>query len=554
MNDLSDFVDAWGTAMVRASWQAGLLALVVWAVCRTVPSIPARFQAWLWRLALLKFVVAVVWQMPVEIPVLPAPPVATEGVGLDVPTDSISVNAPAVSSPTMSSATRRPVNARGILLLAWLAGVGWSVTRITRACRTASRLRTASRVCDDSLLREAAANVAQSVGLRIRPALLEADGQGSPLLQGIVRPAIVFPAGTLPRLGLAERELVLGHELAHLRHGDIAWGLFAACVRALFFFHPAAWLCERKLRLAQEVAADELAMSVRGETPAEYARQLLQIVLKLGPRNSDPVLSVAVAGTHQSLKERFAAMRFILPLSHQLRIVWTLFLYGVALVGVVPWGLVAAEPPAAPAAAEGSAKADKPKPASTSDQPLPTLKQGKGKFVSFKDGTLTLEGAAGPLVWKEINSGTKTYLGLGEGSDKDRGYQPVETLDALSKVKAGTRIYVGSWFGYEKRHGIFIGEVPGKAIGTFVSFKDGSLSLLAKDRPGGSFTKKYGNSLFIRNLPADLPVEESVDGGAFERIGTVKEVLADVAEGTVVTVHFLGEGNTTLIQLGVPRK
>ena len=87
-----------------------------------------------------------------------------------------------------------------------------------------------------------------------------------------------------------------------------------------------------------------------------------------------------------------------------------------------------------------------------------------------------------------------------------------------------------------------------------MSFKDGSLSLLAKDRPAGSFTKKYGNSLFIRNLPADIPVEESVDGGAFERIGTVKEVLADVAEGTVVTVHFLGEGNVTRIQLGVPKK
>ena len=244
-------------------------------------------------------------------------------------------------------------------------------------------------------------------------------------------------------------------------------------------------------------------------------------------------------------------MRHIVTSSRR-RFAFALFSLAVAVIGMIPWALVAAESPKPSAFA--ATPAAKQAQASTDEQPTKTLTQGKGKFVSFKDGTLTLEGPSGRLVWREIDEGTKTYFGEGESSDKDRGYRPVETLDALSRVKTGTQIYVGSWFGYEKRHGIFIDDVPGKAIGTFVSFKDGSLSLLAKDRPAGSFTKKYGNSLFIRNLPADIPVEESVDGGAFERIGTVKEVLANVPEGTLVTVHFLGEGNVTQIQLGVPKK
>ncbi|QDU97041.1 M56 family metallopeptidase [Lignipirellula cremea] len=553
MIHLNDLLEVWGAAMVRASWQAGLLALVVWGVCRILPSIPARFQAWLWRLAVLKFLVAVVWYLPVELPVLPSLPAAAEASVLVSRADSTLSEAPTEPSLGLATTPSHSVPCAAILLIAWVVGVGWGAAHIARACRSASRLRKSSRICDDSLLRDATGRVARTLGLRRQPALLEAAGQGSPLLLGILHPAVIVPATTLRRLDSSERELVIGHELAHFRHSDVFWGLFAAGVRTLFFFHPAAWLCERKLRLAQEVAADELAMSLRGDTPAAYAQQLLQIVLKIGSQETNPAKSIAVAGSHESLKERFAAMRHVVTSSGRLRIALALFSLAVGGIGMIPWALVAAESPPA-SAVEAAPVSNAREAASTDEQPAKTLTQGRGKFVSFKNGTLTLDGPSGRLVWKEIDASTKAYLGMGESSDKDRGYRPVETLDALSKVKAGTQIYVGTWFGYEKRHGVFIDDVPGKAIGTFVSFKNGSLSLLAQDRPAGSFTKKYGNSLFIRNLPAGISVEESVDGGDFERIGIVKEVLADVAEGTLVTVHFLGEGNVTLIQIGVPRQ
>ena len=80
------------------------------------------------------------------------------------------------------------------------------------------------------------------------------------MLLGILRPAIVIPAVTLNRLDPSERMMVFGHELAHVRRGDLFWNLLAALVRALFFFHPLVWFTERRLQLAQEIAADELAI------------------------------------------------------------------------------------------------------------------------------------------------------------------------------------------------------------------------------------------------------------------------------------------------------
>ena len=43
------------------------------------------------------------------------------------------------------------------------------------------------------------------------------------MLIGTLRPAVVLPAETLHRLSASELTLVLGHELAHIRRGDLLW-------------------------------------------------------------------------------------------------------------------------------------------------------------------------------------------------------------------------------------------------------------------------------------------------------------------------------------------
>ena len=62
------------------------------------------------------------------------------------------------------------------------------------------------------------------VRVRRPPEVLEIDGNGSSMLVGILRPAVVFPTATLARLSRPERAMVIGHELAHARRGDLLWG------------------------------------------------------------------------------------------------------------------------------------------------------------------------------------------------------------------------------------------------------------------------------------------------------------------------------------------
>ena len=75
MTDL--LLDAWAAVMWKACWQGSLVVLAVWLICLAIPSMPARCQCWLWRLAILKFIVVFLLPTLVSLPLLPAPPVAS---------------------------------------------------------------------------------------------------------------------------------------------------------------------------------------------------------------------------------------------------------------------------------------------------------------------------------------------------------------------------------------------------------------------------------------------------------------------------------------------
>ena len=141
-----------------------------------------------------------------------------------------------------------------------------------------------------------------------------------------------------------ELAMVLGHELAHIRRGDLLWGLAAAGVRAVFFFHPLVWLSQRRLNLAQEVAADELAILRQHGDPASYGKLLVSVISKIGPSRLIPTMSMGTAGSVQSLTRRLVAMANIGRASRGIIVCSVVLLVATVLLGIVPWRLVAAEP------------------------------------------------------------------------------------------------------------------------------------------------------------------------------------------------------------------
>ena len=78
----------------------------------------------------------------------------------------------------------------------------------------------------------------------------------SPVALGILRPIIAVPADFSRLYGRRERRLVLEHELAHHRSGDLVANLFAFVLLCLQWFNPLAWAAHAAFRFDQEAACD----------------------------------------------------------------------------------------------------------------------------------------------------------------------------------------------------------------------------------------------------------------------------------------------------------
>jgi beta-lactamase regulating signal transducer with metallopeptidase domain len=95
--------------------------------------------------------------------------------------------------------------------------------------------------------------------------------------------ALVFVPPEWRSWTAAERQAVLAHELAHVRHRDYLIGLLARCCQVLYFYHPLVWWLSAQMRWQQEVAADALAAAAAGGRDG-YWKTLARLALRTPAR------------------------------------------------------------------------------------------------------------------------------------------------------------------------------------------------------------------------------------------------------------------------------
>ena len=83
--------------------------------------------------------------------------------------------------------------------------------------------------------------LARLLGLQREVALLEFPRGGMPLSFGVLHPAVFLPADAR-EWSEERRRVVMLHELAHIRRGDLATQLIARAAVSLFWWNPLVWL------------------------------------------------------------------------------------------------------------------------------------------------------------------------------------------------------------------------------------------------------------------------------------------------------------------------
>jgi len=89
---------------------------------------------------------------------------------------------------------------------------------------------------------------------------------GVPMVVGLSRPVILFPQKLIEELTGDEFELILLHELSHVRRWDDWTNMGQKLIEAVFFFHPAILWVGRRLNLEREIACDDHVISLTQES------------------------------------------------------------------------------------------------------------------------------------------------------------------------------------------------------------------------------------------------------------------------------------------------
>lgn len=118
--------------------------------------------------------------------------------------------------------------------------------------------------------------IAQALGLEKTVLLRVSDAISSPITVGALRAMVLLPVSALTLLGPDELEVVLAHELAHVRRADFFWNLVQTLVETLFFFHPAVWWISGRVRHERELCCDDLALKIC-PNPVVYASALFHL-------------------------------------------------------------------------------------------------------------------------------------------------------------------------------------------------------------------------------------------------------------------------------------
>ena len=182
------------------------------------------------------------------------------------------------------------------MMLLWMGGATSIFVQMLVASAFLWRARrTAKPFSDRDLCRE----LADSLGIRHRVDVLETGAGAMPMTAGVVRCTIFLPSD-FDRWSEDRRRMVLLHELAHVRRGDVTTHLLARTALALYWWNPLAWMAWREFLKERERATDDLVLSA-GARASDYASHLLEVARRM---QSQPAMGwVAVPMARRSQLE-----------------------------------------------------------------------------------------------------------------------------------------------------------------------------------------------------------------------------------------------------------
>ena len=292
---------ALGWALVHFLWQGAALAILLALALALTRSIAARTR---YTLSLLTLAAMLI--LPVATGVrlyerarVGAPSATTITASLPSQPAQTEAKPPA---PAAVSTGAQPIDVVAFrdlvnpflpwLVVLWVLGVVALSARLAHGWIMARRLRTQGTRAISVALQEVVDRLAGRMRVSRPVQLVESLLVEVPAVIGWLRPLILMPASALTGLTPQQLEVLLAHELAHVRRYDYLVNVVQCAIETLLFYHPAVWWVSHRVRDEREHCCDDLAVQLCGDRHL-YATALVDME-RLRP--APPRLALAATG------------------------------------------------------------------------------------------------------------------------------------------------------------------------------------------------------------------------------------------------------------------
>ena len=293
---------------------------------------------------------------------------------------------------------------------AWLGCVGVLWLRLIGGWWLAQRLRQRDVTKATEAFQNLCTNWAKRLNINTKIQLLESPHIFEPLTLGFWKPVVLFPTGMLLQLSPAQVEVLLLHELAHIRRHDYLVNLFQLGLEVCFFYHPLFWLLSREARSRREFCCDDLVLKYTSD-PLLYAKTLTDLQLSSFHLSKSFVMN---ATGKSRFTERILHIVGVNP-KRASRPNWLLIMMLPALIGLSSWWPFTTNLPAQDAIPVLGLSSDT---LSPQKQVKPVLKLSKTEAQSqtlrpaSKVNTSETDVVAQPVVAMEVVKLNVLYIGV----------------------------------------------------------------------------------------------------------------------------------------------
>ena len=185
----------------------------------------------------------------------------------------------------------------------WLIGITALSTKLLIELYGVNRLAQQGAVTPDEDLVNRFKTLADKLSLKNTPQLVISLKTDVPMAIGWLKPVVLVPFSMLSGLTPMQLDMLLLHELAHIRRHDYLVNFLQTLIEIMLFFHPCVKWVSKQMRNEREYCSDDIAVHHCGDAMA-YAHTLADTASLCRKHASHSIPTMAMAASGGDLKQR----------------------------------------------------------------------------------------------------------------------------------------------------------------------------------------------------------------------------------------------------------